>query len=31
MFFSTSTLDESKDDDVRYHARLWDVWTIEER
>ena len=31
MFVSTSTLDESKDDDIRYHARLWDVWTIEER
>jgi dTDP-4-dehydrorhamnose 3,5-epimerase-like enzyme len=31
IFFSTSTLDESKDDDVRYDARYWDIWTIEER
>jgi len=31
MFFSTSTLDESKNDDIRYEARLWDIWTIEER
>jgi dTDP-4-dehydrorhamnose 3,5-epimerase len=31
MFFSTSTLDESKNDDVRYDARHWDIWTIEER
>jgi dTDP-4-dehydrorhamnose 3,5-epimerase-like enzyme len=31
IFFSTSTLDESKNDDVRYDARHWDVWTIEER
>ena len=30
IFFSTSTLDESKDDDVRYHARHWDIWTVEE-
>jgi dTDP-4-dehydrorhamnose 3,5-epimerase-like enzyme len=31
MFFSTSTLDESKDDDIRYDARRWDIWTIQER
>ena len=31
MFFSTSTLDDSKGDDIRYDARHWDVWTIEER
>jgi dTDP-4-dehydrorhamnose 3,5-epimerase len=31
IFFSTSTLDESKQDDVRYDARYWDIWTIEER
>ena len=31
IFFSTSTLDESKDDDVRYHARHWDIWVVEER
>lgn len=31
IFFSTSTLDESKGDDIRYDARRWDIWTIEER
>lgn len=31
MFFSTSTLAESLDDDVRFPARLWDPWTVEER
>lgn len=31
MFFSTSALDESKNDDVRYDARHWDIWTIEAR
>jgi dTDP-4-dehydrorhamnose 3,5-epimerase-like enzyme len=31
MFFSTSTLDESKNDDIRYDARQWNIWTIEER
>jgi dTDP-4-dehydrorhamnose 3,5-epimerase len=31
IFFSTSTLEESKGDDVRYDARHWDIWTIEER
>ena len=31
MFFSTSTLDESMGDDIRYDARYWDVWTVEER
>jgi dTDP-4-dehydrorhamnose 3,5-epimerase len=31
IFFSTSTLDESKGDDIRYDARYWDIWTIEER
>jgi len=31
MFFSTSSLDDSKDDDIRYDARHWDIWTIEER
>ncbi len=31
MFFSTSTLDQSKDDDVRYDARYWDAWTVVER
>jgi len=31
VFFSTSTVEESRDDDVRYDARHWDVWTVEER
>jgi dTDP-4-dehydrorhamnose 3,5-epimerase len=31
MFFSTSTLDESKGDDIRFAARYWDIWSVEER
>jgi dTDP-4-dehydrorhamnose 3,5-epimerase-like enzyme len=31
IFFSTGTLEESKDDDVRFAARLWYPWTVEER
>jgi dTDP-4-dehydrorhamnose 3,5-epimerase-like enzyme len=31
MFFSTATLAESQGDDIRFDARYWDVWTIEER
>jgi dTDP-4-dehydrorhamnose 3,5-epimerase len=31
IFFSTSSLDESKNDDIRYDARYWDIWNIEER
>jgi dTDP-4-dehydrorhamnose 3,5-epimerase len=31
IFFSTSTLEESKDDDIRFDARLWDPWRVEER
>jgi dTDP-4-dehydrorhamnose 3,5-epimerase len=31
VFFSTTTLDESRDDDVRFPARTWDPWGIEER
>jgi dTDP-4-dehydrorhamnose 3,5-epimerase-like enzyme len=31
MFFSTSTLAESQGDDVRFPARYWDIWTVEER
>ncbi len=31
LYFSTATLDESATDDVRYDARLWDVWQVEER
>lgn len=31
MFFSTSTLEESKNDDYRYPYNYWDIWKIEER
>jgi dTDP-4-dehydrorhamnose 3,5-epimerase len=31
MFFSTSTLDESTKDDVRFDSRFWDIWSVVER
>ncbi len=31
QYFSTSTLEESKGDDIRFDARLWDPWRVEER
>jgi dTDP-4-dehydrorhamnose 3,5-epimerase len=31
MFFSTSTLDESRGDDIRYDARYWNPWDVVER
>jgi dTDP-4-dehydrorhamnose 3,5-epimerase-like enzyme len=31
MFFSTSSLQESAGDDIRYHARHWDIWDVVER
>jgi dTDP-4-dehydrorhamnose 3,5-epimerase len=31
MVYSTSTLQESQGDDVRYDARYWDVWQVVER
>lgn len=31
IFFSTSSLEESEGDDIRYDARLWDPWRVEER
>jgi dTDP-4-dehydrorhamnose 3,5-epimerase len=31
LFFSTATLEESRADDVRYDARHWDIWRVEER
>lgn len=31
MFFSTSTLEESKGDDYRYDVRYWDPWSVVER
>ena len=30
-FFSTSTVEESRDDDVRYDAHYWDIWHVVER
>jgi dTDP-4-dehydrorhamnose 3,5-epimerase-like enzyme len=31
IFFSTSTIEEAVKDDVRYDARYWDIWNVEER
>jgi dTDP-4-dehydrorhamnose 3,5-epimerase-like enzyme len=31
IFFSTSTLQESAGDDIRYDARYWDIWDVVER
>jgi dTDP-4-dehydrorhamnose 3,5-epimerase len=31
VFFSTATVEESRQDDVRYDARLWNPWTVVER
>jgi dTDP-4-dehydrorhamnose 3,5-epimerase-like enzyme len=31
LFLSTSTLDESRGDDVRFDARYWDPWHVTER
>ena len=31
MFFSTSTLEESTGDDIRYDSRYWDIWSVVER
>lgn len=31
VFFSTTTVEESRGDDVRYDARYWDPWEIIER
>lgn len=30
-FFSTSTVEESRGDDVRFDARHWDAWNVVER
>ncbi len=30
-FFSTATIEESRADDIRYDARLWDIWKVVER
>ena len=29
--FSTSTVAESREDDIRYDARYWDIWQVVER
>jgi len=31
MFFSTSSVEESRNDDYRYPARYWNIWDVEER
>lgn len=31
LFFSTSSLEDSRGDDIRYDAHHWDPWTVEER
>lgn len=31
MFFSTTTLDESRDDDYRYEYNYWNPWDVEPR
>ncbi|MDO8581273.1 MAG: dTDP-4-dehydrorhamnose 3,5-epimerase family protein [bacterium] len=31
VYFSTASMEETKGDDVRYDARYWDIWNIEER
>jgi dTDP-4-dehydrorhamnose 3,5-epimerase len=30
-FFSTATVEESREDDIRFDARYWDAWTVAER
>jgi len=31
MFFSTASLEESSDDDIRFDSRYWDIWNVVER
>lgn len=31
IYFSTSSLEETKGDDYRFDARYWDIWNVEER
>jgi dTDP-4-dehydrorhamnose 3,5-epimerase len=31
IFYSTATLEESLNDDIRFEARTWDPWSIQER
>lgn len=30
-FFSTATIEESQDDDIRFDSRYWDIWDVVER
>ncbi|MBI2482796.1 dTDP-4-dehydrorhamnose 3,5-epimerase family protein [Candidatus Uhrbacteria bacterium] len=31
MYLSTASMEETKNDDVRYESRYWDIWNVEER
>jgi dTDP-4-dehydrorhamnose 3,5-epimerase-like enzyme len=31
VFFSTSSMEETRNDDIRYDARYWDIWQVIER
>jgi dTDP-4-dehydrorhamnose 3,5-epimerase-like enzyme len=31
VFFSTATVEESRNDDIRYDSRYWDIWQVTER
>ena len=31
MFFSTSTLEKSKEDDIRFSYNRWDIWNLDYR
>jgi dTDP-4-dehydrorhamnose 3,5-epimerase len=31
MFFSTSAMEDTKGDDIRFDALYWDIWTVEQR
>ena len=31
MFFSTATVEESRNDDIRFDSRHWDPWPVVER
>jgi dTDP-4-dehydrorhamnose 3,5-epimerase-like enzyme len=31
IYFSTASLEESRADDIRYDARYWDPWQVEDR
>jgi len=31
LFFSTASVEESRQDDIRYDARYWDPWGVAER